>query len=420
VRTFLFLQGHPSCFSLKLAEELQRRGMRVLRINLCFGDAWFWRGLPAVNYRGRLGAWRSWLADYLEKEQVTEIIYYGDRKPYHRIAAILAKTLGINTYAYEFGYLRPDWISIERNGMSTCSHFPDDAEQIRKIATHFDAPDMQCRFPYTKAGELTNEIIYHFSSVFLGFLYPFYDADRYYNLFYEYLRGIPQVLFEKRNARKANALIQQLVKSQTAYFLYPLQLESDAQLRFHSPYAQQREAVDQVLQSFAKNAPEHMHLVFKVHPLDNGAERLPHFIRLSTSRLQIGERVHVIIGGNLNQLLEHAKGCVLINSTVGLHALQAGCPVKTLGTAIYDVQGMTDQSSLDSFWKQPLQPDAALTEDFVRALAGTIQVKGNFFSEQGIDAAVPELADRLIENRVNGYGAYVDPPPRAQGKPSIC
>jgi len=420
VRTFLFLQGHPSRFSLRLAEELKQRGMRVLRINFCFGDAWFWRGLPAENYRGRLGKWRSWLAHYLQKQQVTDIVYYGDRKPYHRIAAMIAKEFDINTYTYEFGYLRPDWISIERNGMSTCSHFPNDADRIRKIASHFNAPDMQCRFPYTKTAELKNEILYHFSSVFLGFLYPFYQADRYYNLFYEYLRGIPQVLFEKRNAKKAGALIRRMVDSQTAYFLYPLQLESDAQIRFHSPYAYQREAIEQVLQSFAKHAPEHMHLIFKVHPLDNGAERFPHFIRLSAGRLQIGERVHVITGGNLNQLLEHAKGCVLINSTVGLHALQAGCPVKTLGTAIYDVQGMTYQSSLDGFWKQPIQPDAALTEDFVRALAGTIQVKGNFFSEQGLSAVIPEIADMLIENRVNGHGAYVDPPPRARGSQSIC
>src|SRR5690606_1758530 len=60
----------------------------------------------------------------------------------------------------------------------------------------------------------------------------------------------------------------------------------------------------------------------------------------------------------------------------------------------------------------PRPPDPDLTRCLVRALAATIQVRGNFFTAAGRAAAVPAMAAMLVERRVNGAGAYVDPPPR--------
>ena len=52
-RTFLFLQGVASPLFARLADELERRGHRCLRINFCPGDRLFWRRAGATNYRGR-------------------------------------------------------------------------------------------------------------------------------------------------------------------------------------------------------------------------------------------------------------------------------------------------------------------------------------------------------------------------------
>ena len=49
--------------------------------------------MPALNYRGRFSRWRDFLEDLVKQEEVTDIIYYGDRKPYHRIAVEVAKKL---------------------------------------------------------------------------------------------------------------------------------------------------------------------------------------------------------------------------------------------------------------------------------------------------------------------------------------
>jgi capsular polysaccharide export protein len=69
---------------------------------------------------------------------------------------------------------------------------------------------------------------------------------------------------------------------------------------------------------------------------------------------------------------------VTINSSAGLEALLAGCPVKTLAPAIYDIDGMTYQRSLDEFWSTPKAPDEELVRQFVTALAAVTQVRGRF------------------------------------------
>jgi capsular polysaccharide export protein len=203
-----------------------------------------------------------------------------------------------------------------------------------------------------------------------------------------------------------------MINARTRYFLAPLQMQSDYQLRANSPYRHQRDMIAEVVASLAADAPADAHLVFKIHPLDNGLERWPRVIAAAAARHGVTGRVHVIDGGNLALMIRGAAGVVLINSTVGLHALRLGCPVKVLGVAVYDIDGLCHRGPLASFWRDPKRPDTDLTAALVRALAGTIQVKGNFFTREGRSVAIPALAQRLVGDTVNAPGAFVDPPPR--------
>ena len=78
----------------RLGRALLARGHRVHRINLHFGDRLFWR-LPATIIRGRLEDWRDFLADLLDRHQITDLVLHGDRRPYHIIAAEEARARGI-------------------------------------------------------------------------------------------------------------------------------------------------------------------------------------------------------------------------------------------------------------------------------------------------------------------------------------
>ena len=57
----------------------------------------------------------------------------------------------------------------------------------------------------------------------------------------------------------------------------------------------------------------------------------------------LAERVDFIDGGDPLALMAGAMGAIVVNSTAGLHALQAGCPAKCLGIATYDIGGITHQ-----------------------------------------------------------------------------
>ena len=417
-QTILFLQGHPSWFARRLARAFENEGCRVLRVNFCMGDAVYWLGRSANNFRGSVSEWPKYLRELIAREHVTDILFYGDGRPYHRLASDVAADVGINAYVYEFGYLRPDWLTLERGGMSGRSHFPNDPSTIRSIGALFPSPDLKARTHFSMSQEMAHEIAYNLVSYFLHVAYPRYVADRYYNPVFEYLAGVPKQMRASRLQREASGRIAKLVGERRPFYLVPLQLQCDYQLRHNSGYSHQGDAIREVMASFARNAPTDAALVFKCHPLDNGAEHWPRVIRAAAETAGIAEdRLHYLEGGDLGTLLGHARGTVTINSTVGLRALIAGCPVKILGTALFDIDGLTHQASLDTFWLAPTQPDSSLVEALIKALAGTIQVKGDFFSEVGQKAAIATFVERIVRGTVNGSGAFVATPPRLSPVP---
>ncbi|MEM9783714.1 MAG: capsular biosynthesis protein [Pseudomonadota bacterium] len=411
-RRFLFLQGHPSRFCADLIRALRARGAVCHAINLSLGDVLFRPGIGAVAYRGRLEDWEDWLGTFLSAEAITDIVYYADQRPYHRIARRLARRRGIEVYAYEFGYLRPDWITLEKGGLGAFSHFPDRPEEIRRLAARFAMMRPAAEYPYGFLREAINEVTYHLAQFFVPVVFPRYQRDRVYHPLGEYLSYIPKLIGARLRDGHARRTIRSLQRAGTDYFVVALQMQGDYQVRRASPYRDLRTMIEEVIASFATHAPTACRLVLKMHPIENGRVDWMGIIRATAERHGVAGRVDVIDGGILKVVLSTARGLVTINSTVGLHALQAGKPVKALGIAVYDIEGLTFQGPLDAFWNTAGPPDAALLEDFTKLLMATTQVKGNFFTAAGRSAAVREVVARLMGESVNGHGAFVDPPPR--------
>jgi capsular polysaccharide export protein len=57
--------------------------------------------------------------------------------------------------------------------------------------------------------------------------------------------------------------------------------------------------------------------------------------------------------------------------------------------------GLTFQGGLDEFWNGAPKPDAALFDAFRRVLVARSVVRGGFFSEEGLRAAVEGAVARL-------------------------
>lgn len=410
VRTFLFLQGPPSRFWRDLAASLEIAGCRVLKVNFSAAELVYWRGRPSRSYRGSLANWGAWLAGLISEEGVTDIVYYGDQHLYHRVAADLAPGLGVTPFVVEFGYLRPSWITLEKGGMGAWSHFPEQAAQIQALARRVEALPLERVYPYSFWVEAFNEVFYHLLNVFLSLIYPRYQANRYYHPVIEYLSV---VLRWARQVSRGKAMQRRLRELMGRPFvLIPLQLQNDVQIQSNSPYADQREMLREVFASFAENAPQDLSIVVKQHPMDVGMIDWTRVVADLAAAAGIGGRVVAIDGGSLSEMLAQARAVLVINSTVGLHALRAGRPTKVLGTAVYDVGGLTTQIALDAFWSDPGIVDMSMVDDLVRGLAGTIQVPGSFYHPEGSAVARGLIVKRLLAGEVNGKGAYIEPPPR--------
>lgn len=413
-RRFLFLQGPLSPLFRDIGHILSGEGHKVVRINLCPGDWLHWHDGETRSFKGRPSEWKAYVGDLMDREAITDLVVHGDQRLYHKHAISQANRRALRVFVTELGFLRSGWMTLEREGLATLSRFPCDPERIREISARAGEIDFSSRYAKSAWLEIVPDVIYNLANVFLRPVFPHYQRHTIYHPVPEYLRGAWRLATEGQRMRSANAIIAKLLETATPYFILPLQLEGDFQLRAHSPFGSFAEVIEGVMTSFAGHAPAAAKLVIKTHPLDVGFENWPGLVRSLSWRLDLKDRVIFLDGGGLSRLFEGAAGLVTLNSTSGLEALQAGVPVKTLVPAHYDIAGLTTAGELDAFWNTPQRPDPALMEDYLRAIAATIQVRGSIHNLEGSRAAAQNMARRILDLSVNEPGALLPEPPRLE------
>ncbi len=412
-RRVLFLQGPPTGFWRELAAAFEEAGHETRRVNLSTADWLIWRRPGAHAFRGGFSRWRDWIAAYLAREGITDVLYFADRLPYHVVAAEEAGRLGIPCHAVEFGYLRPDWITLERTGMGAYSHFPADPDAIRAIAARLDEkPSLAALYAHSFFGEAWREVAFNVVNALFAWPWPAFRMDKRYHPLTDYISWLPRLFGETRRSAHADRVAADCVSGAWPYHLVALQIESDYQLRDNSPYGSLREAIAEIMASFARSAPAENRLIFKLHPLDNGFENWARVVAEAARAQGVEARVITIDGGPLDQLIRHSRGVISVNSTVGMHAIRARRPVLALGAAIYDMPGLAHQGPASTFWTDPQPVDPRLVSDFLKVLAATIQVKGSFYHPDGRALAKAEVVRRVAGGRVNQPDAFLPTPPR--------
>jgi capsular polysaccharide export protein len=376
----------------ELAIAMRERGMKVERINICAGDHIDWPE-PATNFRGRFRDWPVFFDNFLREHQITDILLFGDCRPYHVSARGVAALRGIRTYVLEEGYLRPHWMTLELDGVNGHSRLARNKEWLIEQA---DALPPEPYLPPITANfrRRVRDTARHYIAVHAASLaYPFYRTHRKGSALMEAAGWGWKYLFSGLRERQASGVLRGL--REKPFFLFPLQLSGDYQIRSHSPFPDMRAAAAYVIESFARHAPEEAHLLIKAHPFDTSLFNWRHFVRRRASRLGIGDRVHFIDGGDLNQLAAETTGMVCVNSTSATLALAAGTPVCTLGQAIYKVPGLTFPRHLDEFWTDPVPPEPGLYGAFRRVLVDRCLVRGGVASESAVQTLIKSMLERL-------------------------
>lgn len=398
-KRILMLQGPLGPFFPRLARDLEWAGAQVCKINFNGGD-WLFSPPNSINFRGRMEDWPAFLENVLIERQIDIVLLFGDCRSIHTVAHSLALARGIEIGVFEEGYVRPDYITLERHGVNGNSTIP------RTPVFYLNTPQAQ-RPPTQTVGKTFRyaalwAILYYVASALLKPVFPHYRHHRPLNM----LEAIPWVRSALRKFvyRRKEAGIQTELSTKRSgqYFLVPLQVHNDAQVHVHSEFKSVEAFIEHVMRSFAAQAPADTMLVIKHHPMDRGYHNYSRLITKISKRLRLEKRVRYIHDQHLPTLLEHARGVVVINSTVGLSSLHHGTPLKVCGKAIYNLKGLTFQGSLDEFWihAHHQKIDMELYHRFRNYLIKHTQINGNFYkrldvagSESGVIWSSAETAE---------------------------
>lgn len=394
-RNILLLQGLMGPLFRRLGRGLMAAGHRVYKVNFNGGDRLFWRQSGGIDYRGTLADWPTALAQIIADRQISDVILFGDCRDHHMAATRICRDLGVTVHVFEEGYVRPDWVTFERGGVNGHSTLPRDPQWYRDTAAKLPPVPQHRQIASSFRRRASEGLAYNVADVLTRWYYPNWNNHRPWHPLVEGMGWLRKLRERKARAAEAAALMARLQSTGQRYFLLPLQLDSDAQIRLHSPFAGMAEALRVVISSFAAHAPEGTRLVVKEHPLDNGVRDWQLLTVDMASRFGVADRVDYLPSGDIVPVAQGSLGMVTINSTSGTLGLSMGVPVIVLGTAVYDIEGITFKGHLDSFWSEPGGPDHQTFEAFRRVLIDRCLVPGGFFSEEALDLVVRHVIARF-------------------------
>lgn len=234
------------------------------------GDYLYWGAQPSYNYRKASDESGKFYQQIFSCNAFTDVVVMGSQRDIHTKIYPIAKENNATIHVFEEGYLRPSWVTLERDGVNGYSQLPKEADWYRDAAK---------LIPDYKDGKLVSnpirmlalhEIAYHLPNILNFLFYPGYRTHR------QAISGLEFAGWARRFARmpiwerqdKHN--IEELISSQRDFYVLPLQLDFDSQIIHHSPFSNMIEVIDKVTSSFAQFAPSTSTLVIKNHPLDTG------------------------------------------------------------------------------------------------------------------------------------------------------
>lgn len=412
-RRFLFLQGPHGSFFAKLARTLTSKGHKAHRIHLNGGDKGDWMQGQGLSYTGTPGEWKSYLAEYLFRHEITDIVFYGYWRSHHRVAAELAEQLDIRIHGFEEGLLRPHWVTLDPR--LPCAQSADiNAAMTGKKEIISPYPAMPSQKSVISEAPLSwmvhNCIRYYLNYFRHRRLFKNYRTHRLVMAGEESKAWIKQFFTLPKRKWVAKRRMKKVLQETSPFFIFCLQLDGDSQILKYSDFSAMQDVMEQVLESFATHAPPGTKLVVKNHPLDNGIGKLEKKCRRIARKYGIADRVTFLNFGKLAGLVKKTEGMVAVNSSAGLQALYHGTPVKTLGHAVYNIDGLADPQPLDGFWINPAVPSADVYQKLQDILAATSQHPGNFYDPACHDALIGSclrvvLADNGKEAAVHAGAA---------------
>lgn len=384
----LLLQGPLGSFFQTLGNQLLQQQHQVYKIDFNGGDqSWPINGHNQA-FVGHTREWSAYLKHHLTLWSIDAVICFGDCRFYHKQAASICQQLDLTFWVLEEGYIRPDFITLEPQGVNAFSPlFPTIqqlCEQTIPLADSSEQNNITIGQTFSQRAYFASR--YHILRTLKAKQFSHYHNHRPWNVYQEafsWVKGGAIKLLRKSPDRQ---LMLSLRQTSAKLFFVPLQVSEDFQIRQHSDLSSVTDMINRVMHSFSQYAPHNTQLIFKHHPMDRGFVCYKKHINTLIEKYQLHARVHYAYELPLPPLYPLLTGVITINSTVGLSALHHSVPTCCLGRALYNLKGLTHQSGLDSFWTQPSPVSEHLYQSLHLALRHRTQLNGSFFKYQAMTA----------------------------------
>jgi len=329
---------------------------------------------------------------------VTDLVLYGDTRSVHAEAVAIARAAGITVHVFEEGYMRPYWITYERDGTNGHSRLMDLG--IQEMRAALAASDLDTALPPASWGDMRQHIfygaLYHGCVLALNRGYRRFRPHRAIGVRAEFALYLRRLMFMPALALERRVATWRIRTGGFPYHVALLQLEHDSSFQAHSPFSSMTEFLEVLIRGFAEGAPPHHHLVVKAHPLEDGRAPIRATLRRLVAAHGLTGRVHFLRGGKLAPLLDEARSAVTVNSTAGQQVLWRGIPLRTFGAAVYAKPEFVSTLPLPEFFARAERPDRRAYADYRRYLLETSQLPGGFYSARGRRQVLRQVVDMML------------------------
>jgi capsular polysaccharide export protein len=160
---------------------LTHAGAEIWRVGFNAGDRVFWsRQDRYCAYRETVSDWPDAFARLVREKSVTDLVLYGDIRPVHALAIQGARQFNLQVHVFEEGYLRPYWVTYERDGSN--GHSKLMAMQLSDMSEALKTGSLDEPAAPAHWGEMRHHMfygaLYHFFVLFLNRAYPNFQHHR--------------------------------------------------------------------------------------------------------------------------------------------------------------------------------------------------------------------------------------------------
>ena len=299
-----------------------------------------------------------------------------DSRPYHGSIVKICHNMDIDMYAFEDGYFRPGFITLEPFGVNGNSHFSkygyDDEINIEHVSV------LQMNLKPKRLSRILFSLISNFNFI----LSRNYQPYRPINSFYWSVRLIRSFIEYKINKRKDSKQIKLISDDRESYkiFFIPLQVFDDTQIIYHSKFKDTYEFILEILAAFASLNSRDFRVIIKQHPGDRGAINYRNFIKKKAKSLGLEKNIFFNVSTDADKIINISDGLILINSTLGINALLKGKSVYCAGSSVYKY--LCSNNGIIEFLEKILNKDQKNDQsniELLHQLKNATQIKGGFY-----------------------------------------